>query len=152
MKTNIHFWSYVTQFFLEWEMFQTKVVEKFKTLFSFRISCGLEITWKNIIERVRSQIKTWRMRLACWITRAANTHSGYIKRIAFPLQHWLQKSASVSRNMYMYLPCSGMVVWCYRSSVTIITKICLLEWKYLSAGLFCKITDMMTVLSYVLTF
>jgi len=31
MKTNIHFWSYLAQFFLEWEMFQTKVVEKIKT-------------------------------------------------------------------------------------------------------------------------
>jgi len=31
MKTEIHFWSYLAQFFLEWEMFQTKVVEKLKT-------------------------------------------------------------------------------------------------------------------------
>ena len=31
MKTNIHFLSYLTHLFLEWEMFQTKVVEKIKT-------------------------------------------------------------------------------------------------------------------------
>ena len=31
METNIHFWSYLAHFFLEWEMFQTKVVEKIKT-------------------------------------------------------------------------------------------------------------------------
>ena len=31
MKTNIHFWSYLAHFFLEWEIFQTKVVEKIKT-------------------------------------------------------------------------------------------------------------------------
>ena len=37
MSTNIHLWSYLAQFFLEWEMFQTKVVEKIKT----RISCSL---------------------------------------------------------------------------------------------------------------
>ena len=30
MNTNIHFWSYLAQFFLEWEMFQTKVVEEIK--------------------------------------------------------------------------------------------------------------------------
>ena len=30
MKTNINFWSYLAQFFLEWEMFQTKDVEKIK--------------------------------------------------------------------------------------------------------------------------
>ena len=28
MKTNIHFLSYLAQFSLEWEMFQTKVEEK----------------------------------------------------------------------------------------------------------------------------
>jgi hypothetical protein len=31
MKTNIHFRSYLADFFLEREMFQTKVVEKFET-------------------------------------------------------------------------------------------------------------------------
>ena len=36
MKTNIHFWSYLAQFILEWEMFQSKVVNKLKT----RILCS----------------------------------------------------------------------------------------------------------------
>jgi hypothetical protein len=27
MKASIHLWSYLAQLFLEWEMFQTKVVE-----------------------------------------------------------------------------------------------------------------------------
>jgi hypothetical protein len=31
MKTNIHFWSYFAQLFLEWEMFQIKFIEKIKT-------------------------------------------------------------------------------------------------------------------------
>ena len=35
MKTNINFWSYLGQFFLEWEMLQTKVVEKAKYKFMF---------------------------------------------------------------------------------------------------------------------
>jgi hypothetical protein len=30
MKTNKHFLSYFTQLYLEWKMFQTKVVEKIK--------------------------------------------------------------------------------------------------------------------------
>jgi len=30
MTNNINFLSYFVQFFLEWEMFQTKVVEKIK--------------------------------------------------------------------------------------------------------------------------
>jgi hypothetical protein len=31
MKTNIHFWSYLAHFFLEWEIMQTKFIEKIKT-------------------------------------------------------------------------------------------------------------------------
>jgi len=30
MKTNTHLW-YLAEFFLEWDMFQTKVAEKIKT-------------------------------------------------------------------------------------------------------------------------
>jgi hypothetical protein len=32
MKTNINLSSYLAQFFLDWEIFQTKFVEKIKTL------------------------------------------------------------------------------------------------------------------------
>jgi hypothetical protein len=35
VTTNIFFLSYLAQFFLEWEMFQTKVVEKINTHFVF---------------------------------------------------------------------------------------------------------------------
>ena len=31
MKTNMHFLSYLAQFFLEWEMFQTNIEEKINT-------------------------------------------------------------------------------------------------------------------------
>ena len=53
MKTDMHFWSYLAMFFLEWEMFQAKVVEKIRTdvlwsvtsSFYFRKSCRL---WDNV--------------------------------------------------------------------------------------------------------
>ena len=57
MKTNIHFWSYLAQFFLEWEMFQTKVVQKIRThisdwiTFFFRKSCCL---WDNVEKYCRA--------------------------------------------------------------------------------------------------
>ena len=35
MKTNAHFWPYRAQLFLEWEMFQTEVVERIETHFIF---------------------------------------------------------------------------------------------------------------------
>jgi hypothetical protein len=31
MKTHVHLWQYLTRFFLKWEMFQTKVIEKIET-------------------------------------------------------------------------------------------------------------------------
>jgi hypothetical protein len=43
MKTDTHFWSYLSQFFLEWEMFRTKFVEKIKT----HILCSVTFIWKS---------------------------------------------------------------------------------------------------------
>jgi hypothetical protein len=37
------------------------------------------------------------MRIACWITKATNTHSKYVMFIAFPLQQWWHERASVLR-------------------------------------------------------
>jgi hypothetical protein len=36
-----------------------------------------------------------RMRIACRIPKATDTHSEYVILIAFPLQRWLQERASV---------------------------------------------------------
>jgi len=38
--------------------------------------------WKNIVERDRLQMAIWRMRIACWIADATNTHSQYVILIA----------------------------------------------------------------------
>ena len=46
----------------------------------------------NIIRRVR---------IACWITKATNTHSEYAILTAFPLQQWLRERASILR----YIAC-----------------------------------------------
>jgi hypothetical protein len=84
MKTCVHYHAtYLAEFFLEWEMFQTKVAEKIKTHifvfsnFFFRKSCRL---WDNV-EKNTVQPDTphdniiRRMRFACWITKATDTHS-----------------------------------------------------------------------------
>jgi len=34
-----------------------------------------EIMWKNIVERGRTQMTIWRMRIACWVPKATNTHT-----------------------------------------------------------------------------
>jgi len=77
-------------------MFQTKVVKKIKThnfvfsnFFFSKIGAVYEIKWKNIVEWGRPQMTIWRMRIACWIPKATNTHTGSVILIAFPLQKWL---------------------------------------------------------------
>jgi len=47
-----------------------------------------------------------RMYIACWMTKATNTHSRYVILIAFPLQQWLHERASVLS--YTYIVC---LVW-----------------------------------------
>jgi hypothetical protein len=58
-----------------------------------------EIMWKNIVKPGRPQMTIWRLRIACWITKATNARSECVIFIAFALQQWLQKRASVLRHM-----------------------------------------------------
>ena len=113
LKIDICFWSYLAQFFIEWKMFQTNVVEKIKThiLYSFSLFVYLFIyfskilpftAWKNIVEPSRPQMTTWvRMWIAWWVRKAKNTLSEYVIRFAFLLQQWLYESASLLLNAYI---------------------------------------------------
>ena len=47
---------------------------------------------------------TWRMRIACWIPEAKNTHTGCVILITFPLQQWLHYRASMLRDTYVACP------------------------------------------------
>jgi hypothetical protein len=42
-----------------------------------------------------------RMRIACWIPKATNTHSEYVTLIAFPWLQWLHERVSVLRCKYI---------------------------------------------------
>jgi len=64
--------SHLAHSFLEWEMFQTKVVEKIK----IHILCSVtffgnravyEKMWKSIVERGKPRMTIWCTRIACWI-------------------------------------------------------------------------------------
>jgi len=59
--------------------------------------------WDNIVERGRSQMTIWRMRIECWMPKATNTHSQHVILIVFPLQQWLHERASLLR--YTYITC-----------------------------------------------
>jgi hypothetical protein len=57
-----------------------------------------EIRYKNIVEPDRPMMAIRRMRIACWIPKATNTHSECVKFIVIPLQQWLHKGASGLRH------------------------------------------------------
>jgi hypothetical protein len=60
-------------------MIPTEVIEEIKTHFVFSNFFFLEnravyeIMWKNIVQGGWPHVTIWRMRIACWITRATNT-------------------------------------------------------------------------------
>jgi len=69
-----------------------------------------EIMWKNVVERGRSQMTIWRMRITCWMTKDTFTHSEYVIHVAFPLQQWLHERVPKLRCMYITLPVSFNVL------------------------------------------
>jgi hypothetical protein len=50
-----------------------------------------------------------RVRFACSISKATNTHAQYVILTAFPLQQWLHERASILR--YTYAACLPMALW-----------------------------------------
>ena len=52
---------------------------------------------KNIVELGRPQLTIGRMRIACLIPKAANTHSEYVMFTAIPQQQWLNERNSMLR-------------------------------------------------------
>jgi hypothetical protein len=49
--TYVHLWSYLAEFCLEWEVFQTKVVQKIKT----HVFCSVTVFWKSCRLRDNSE-------------------------------------------------------------------------------------------------
>jgi hypothetical protein len=84
-------------------MFQTKLVDKTKThilclITFFRKSCRL---WHNVEKYGTARQGTddniiRRMRFACWIIEATDTHSEYVTH-CFPRQQWLRERPSFLR-------------------------------------------------------
>jgi len=72
--------------------------------FFFENPAIFEIMSKNIVQPGRPQMTIWCMSFSGWITKATNTHSGYIIIISFPLQQWLHERTSVLCGMYNASP------------------------------------------------
>jgi hypothetical protein len=63
----------------------------------FRKSCRLWDNVKNVVEPDKPRKTIWRMRFACWITKATKTRPEYIILTAFPLQQWVHERAWMLR-------------------------------------------------------
>ena len=107
MKTSIHFLSYLAHLFVEWEMFQTEIVEKIKTRISYPFffkenRAVYEIIWKYFVEPDRPQMTVWLMHFVCWVTKATDTLR-ICNTYCFPRQQWLHERDSLLG--YTYIAC-----------------------------------------------
>jgi len=81
MKTDVHILSYLAQCFIGRETFQSckenqnTLYVQYKCIENRAVN---EIMWKNIAEPDRPQMTIWRMRIACCISKATDTHSEYV--------------------------------------------------------------------------
>ena len=114
MKTYVLLWLYLPGFFLKWDLFETKVVEKIKTHILCLITFfrKLWLLWNNVEKYVRArQAKDdniiRRMRYARWITKATDTHSEYVILFAFLRLQCIRESASVLR--YTCIACLVLI-------------------------------------------
>jgi hypothetical protein len=91
MKTNILFLSYLAQFFLEWETFQTKVVEKIKT----HILPSVPFPWKSC--------SLWNHVEKCGTTRQVTDNRQYnMAHAHFMLDNWGYRHTLRIFNIYCF--------------------------------------------------
>jgi hypothetical protein len=112
MKTHKYILSYLAQFFLRWEMFQTKLVKKIKThiLCSVTFSRKFCRLWDNVEKYGRAGQATddniiRRMRIACWIPKLQTHTQNTCYLIAFPWQQFLHERASMLTSYVHCLSC-----------------------------------------------
>jgi len=88
-------------------MFKLQVADKAKTQIVYPVTffenrAVSDTMWKQFAEPDKPQMTLRRMRFACWISKAADTHSEYAILTSCPLQQWFQENASMLR---IYVPC-----------------------------------------------
>ena len=75
---------------------------------------------ENCLEPDRPQMTIWRLRIACWVPKATNTHPECVIHIAFQLQQWLRQRVSVVGHTYIARPVKFRL---FATSVYLITNI-----------------------------
>ena len=102
MKTDVHSWSHLAQFFLEWEMFQTKV-EKIKTHFLFHFfSRKSYLLCNNVKKKLnRPHITIWRMLIDCMLDNWGYRHTLRISYSCFSTSTMVARTR-LSVTTYLY--------------------------------------------------
>jgi hypothetical protein len=106
MNINIHFWKCLSQFFLEWKIFRSKLWRESKihilysTMFC-RKSCLL---WDNVEKILYSEVGLW------WQSGACALHAGYLGiHINTQVVWYCFPSSAVVKwtrhNIALYVPC-----------------------------------------------
>jgi hypothetical protein len=72
-------------------MFQRQVTEKIKT----------HILSSEEYDALKQTTDDKTRRIACWISKATDTHCEYVIIIAFPLQQWLSERAFFLSGLYV---------------------------------------------------
>ena len=115
MKTYVHVWKYLSEFFLEWNVSDKSCRENQNTHFmfgNFFFLTNCAILWQygkyGKAGLATDDNKIRRMRPACWITKVTDAHSEYVILLAFPRQQLLRERASMLR--YIYIACV-VIIW-----------------------------------------
>jgi len=87
----------ISDTFIERIRYHTFYVQK---LFFSKIVPFMRIMMKNIVEPGRPQMTIWRMRIARWIPKAANTHSQYVMFTTIPQQQRLHERNSMLLHVH----------------------------------------------------
>jgi hypothetical protein len=95
MKTNTHFWSYLAQFFWEWEIFQTDIVEKIKTY----ILCSVTLIENRAVYAIRWKIL---------YSRADHLHT-YL--LTYLLTYTMEQSPSREANQFVASQEIPRILW-----------------------------------------
>jgi hypothetical protein len=68
LKTYVHLWKYLTEFFLEWKFFQTNIVEELKTHISYSITSFQKSSWVAKVADTRRISNTYWFSTAATVT------------------------------------------------------------------------------------
>jgi hypothetical protein len=119
MTIFLHLWWYLAEFFLEWEIFEMKVLEKTKT----DVLCSISFSnkscrfWDNVENyigiRETTEKNILRMRFADWIPKAKNTLRIYNTLCFSTAKTFTRKSLSIMLYVFCLscVLCNRDILW-----------------------------------------